>query len=106
MRTDPNELTLLRERVGTLEAALAQAQQENALLRQKVDALVRRVFGARSEVLDPAQLELLLQLVATDAIPLALPPSQRPEPRTPRLRAERAPQLPEHLPVIEQVIDR
>ena len=58
MRADPpNELIQLRERVVTLEAALLAAQQENALLRQKVDALVRRVFGASSEAIDPAQLE-------------------------------------------------
>ena len=44
MRADSqNELIQLRERVVTLEAALLAAQQENALLRQKVDALVRRV---------------------------------------------------------------
>ena len=62
MRADSqNELIQLRERVVTLEAALLAAQQENALLRQKVDALVRRVFGATSERIDPAQLELLLQ---------------------------------------------
>ena len=61
MRADPqNELTQLRERVVTLQAALDAAQKENTLLRQKIDALVRRVFGASSERLDPAQLELLL----------------------------------------------
>jgi hypothetical protein len=61
MRADPqNELTQLRERVVTLQAALDAARKENAVLRQKVDALVRRVFGASSERLHPAQLELLL----------------------------------------------
>ncbi len=38
------------------------SRQENTLLRQKIDALVRRVFGSSSERLDRAQLELLLQL--------------------------------------------
>ena len=33
---------------------------ENALLKQKVDLLVRRIFGGSSEVLRPDQLELLL----------------------------------------------
>ena len=51
------ELTARRELVGTLRTALAASRQENALLRQKVEALVRRVFGASSERLDPAQLE-------------------------------------------------
>ena len=65
MRAAPNELTTLRELVVTLRAALEAAQKENALLRQKVDALVRRVFGTSSEAIDPAQLELLLHLPAS-----------------------------------------
>ena len=107
MRADRNELTLLRERVVTLEAALAAAQQQNALLRQKVDALVRRVFGPSSEALDPAQLELLLQLPAPA---LSAPPAVPPlvslvEKSAPRARPESGPRLPEHLPLVEQVID-
>ena len=31
------------------------------MLRQKIDLLVRKLFGAQSEKLDPAQLLLLLQ---------------------------------------------
>ena len=34
---------------------------ENALLRQKIDLLVKRVFGSSSEPLDKNQLELLAQ---------------------------------------------
>ena len=40
---------------------LRRLKQENELLRQKLDALARRVFGARSEQLDENQLHLLLQ---------------------------------------------
>jgi hypothetical protein len=56
------ELSALRELVVSLKEALELSRQENTLLRQKVDSLVRRVFGASSERLDRAQLELLLQL--------------------------------------------
>lgn len=105
MRADSqNELTGLRERVVTLEAALAAAHQENALLRQKVDALVRRVFGTSSEQIDPAQLELLLQLSAA-ATPPAVEARSFPQERAPRSRKESRPRLPEHLPVIEQILD-
>jgi transposase len=106
MRADSkNELNQLRERVITLEAALAAAQQENSLLRQKVDALVRRIFGASSEQIDPAQLELLLQLPAT-----ATPPSVEAAPSFPQEHVSRSrrasnPRLPENLPLVEQVID-
>jgi transposase len=54
------ELAELRQLVVTLQAALEQAQQENGLLRQKLDALARRLFGHKSEQLDAAQLQLLL----------------------------------------------
>lgn len=108
MRAEPQtELTQLRELVATLQAALLQSRQENALLRQKVDALVRRVFGTSSERIDPAQLELLLQLpaAATSAAPTDQPLPPLPEPHAPRARKESTPRLPENLPVVEQVID-
>ena len=107
MRADPqNELIQLRERVVTLEAALLAAQQENTLLRQKVDALVRRVFGASSEAIDPAQLELLL----ADGHSAATPPSAQPLPPLPEARTSRArkdptPRLPENLPLIEVILE-
>ncbi len=58
----PAELSSSRELVVSLKAALERSRQENMLLRQKLDLLVRRVFGSSSERLDRAQLELLLQL--------------------------------------------
>ena len=51
--TPPRDPELL-EQIACLE-------EENALLRQKIDLLVRKLFGAKSEQLDPAQLLLLLQ---------------------------------------------
>jgi len=100
----PAELTALRELVGTLQAALALTRQENTLLRQKIDALVRRVFGASSETVDRAQLELLLQLASPAAAPVApvVPVAKVPASRP---RKEAAPRLPEHLPVVEEVIE-
>jgi transposase len=104
MRADSqSELTQLRELVSTLQAALEASQTENALLRQKVDALVRRVFGASSEAIDPAQLELLLQLSTPPSA--AAPPQRPPQTRASRSRKESSPRLPEHLPVVEQVLD-
>src|SRR5687768_9967106 len=85
---------------------LAALAKENELLRQKIDLLVRKLFGAKSEQLDPAQLLLLLQgLDAPGKAPepvVAEAPRRSPAPSPPR---ERAPRLPEHLPVIEEVIE-
>jgi len=103
--TLPAELAELREIVVTLKAALELSNRENSLLRQKIDALVRRVFGSSSEQLDRAQLELLLQLSAsaTPAEPVVvIPPKNEVKVQS---RKSRAPRLPEHLPVIEEVIE-
>ena len=60
--------TELTERLARCESALAESRQENALLRQKIDLLVRRVFGSSSETLDPAQMELLMALPAAATV--------------------------------------
>ncbi len=44
-------------------------RQENALLRQKIDLLVKRVFGSSSEELNPAQLELLMAVPESSRAP-------------------------------------
>ena len=101
-----DELTLLRELVSTLQAALEQTKKENALLRQKVEALIRRVFGSSSERIDPAQLELLLQLAGgttstkTDSAPIQTKSSE-----LPKARKQRTARIPDNLPVIEEVIE-
>jgi transposase len=90
-----------------LEQALqviASLQHENQLLRQKVDLLVRRMFGASSEKLDPAQLELL-QLAsgpATQQTPVSQPAQAA---RATQPRSPKAARLPDSLPVVEEVID-
>jgi transposase len=98
--------TELRAELGRLSQQLAEALRENALLREKIDALVRRLFGAKSEKLDPGQLLLLLQgLDGPGKAPepvVAEAPRRSTAPSPPR---ERRPRLPEHLPVVEEVID-
>jgi hypothetical protein len=95
----------LTEQLVQCQAALAESRQENALLRQKIDLLVRRVFGASSEALDPAQLELLLAVSVTATV--VATPAVQPNTRLSvvRSRKERTPRLPENLPVVEEVIE-
>src|SRR5215203_121250 len=106
----PDELTLLRElvstlqkSVSTLEATLKESQKENSLLRQKIDALCRRIYGSSSEKIDSAQLELLLKLASQEAAPT---PEQALAAQTSSLsarpRKEKSPRVPENLPVVEQ----
>ena len=66
--SSPREAELVRQ-LQAREEELRQANAKIALLQQKIDALVRRIFGSKSEKLDPRQMQLLLQLtlpVATD----------------------------------------
>src|ERR1700733_5716284 len=75
-------------------AALNESRIENALLRQKIDLLVKRVFGSSSEQLDKNQLELLAQpeTSATVQAIVATPEKERVE----RARKERVQRLPEN----------
>ena len=78
-------------------------RQENALLRQKVDWLVKRVFGSSSEQLDRNQLELLMLPESAAAPPVAVVAPQKE--RAQSSPKERVARLPENLPVVEEVID-
>jgi transposase len=99
---------LLQERDEQLQDAVARLdrlQKENALLRQKIDALARRIFGVKSEQLNPAQLLLLLQEIEQPG--KSPEPVAAEEPRRSTVRSsrrERRQRLPEDLPVIEEII--
>ena len=87
-------------------------RRENALLRQKIDLLVRRVFGQSSEALSPDQLELLLGGAESGTGPGKADASwaeQEAEAHHyPVRRAHRVgpkERWPEDLPVIEEVLD-
>ena len=60
---DLAEATLL---ITTLQSQLKKTQQENELLRHKLDVLCRRLFGKKSEKVDPNQLRLALELLESE----------------------------------------
>jgi len=78
-------------------------RQENALLRQKIDLLVKRVFGSSSEPLSKNQLELLVCPEGPAPVEVTVAAPQKAPFQS--LRKERGPRLPENLPVVEEVID-
>jgi transposase len=96
-------LEMLRQRDQRIE----ELQNENALLRQKVDLLIRKVFGASSEKLDPSQLDLfLLQAETTPGKSDASSALEEADPQRSRHRpSQKEKHLPENLPVIEEVLD-
>ena len=94
-------------RIDKMGATIDALQAENALLRQKLDLLIRKVFGASSEKLDSAQLDLFL-LQAENAPGKSEASSFVEEAEPPRSRHRPSPKekpLPDNLPVIEEVID-
>lgn len=101
--------------VQLTERVEAQAR-EIKLLREKVDLLIRRLFGRSSEKLDEAQLMLLLQGdddaakkdQASSANPGALEAEIKKrdkDDKTPAPRQEREARVPEHLPAVDEVIE-
>ena len=103
-------MTPLEQRL-TLE--VESLRQENKLLREKVDLLVRRIFGKSSEALDNNQLMLMLQgdeakkPAASSAdlgsLEAEIAKGDKDLKSTPA-RPERKPRLPDHLPVSEEII--
>ena len=88
---------------------IARQAAEIASLKQTVDALCRRIFGAKSETLNPAQLELLLDPEALKKAPAAAPADPGPAAEIPTHKKTakkqfRAPRIPEHLPVSQEKI--
>jgi transposase len=96
----------MTKREAALENELKASRIEIKLLREKIDALVRMVYGTKSEKLDPNQLMLLKEIESKKAEAPA--PDVEPEsgatPKKERAKPQR-PRLPDHLPVNEEVID-
>jgi transposase len=94
----------LARQLEECQEALRDSRRENELLRQKIDLLIRRVFGSSSERLDKAQLELLLQLPKGSALtPEEIRSTVVASPK--RSCRQQTLRLPENLPVVEEVIE-
>jgi len=97
--------------VGGLRKQLDGAQIEIRLLRAKLDALARRMFGKKSEQLSDVQLQLLLQeqtvpgpAEGKESGPQAFETQPLRSEKERRRKAKRGPRVPEHLPVVEEVL--
>lgn len=93
--------------VATLQQESASLRHENKLLREKVNLLLRRVFGSSSEKLDPAQIQMLLSgdQLAQPAAEQQPVEASKPAPKAGAARKPGIPRLPETLPVVEEIID-
>ena len=107
----PDDTTALRalvlqqdRMIAALTAERVDADAEMARLKAMLDAFMRHRFGARSEKLDPDQLQLGLEDVET-AIADAQAASDAKTGRSDRPRKRNRGALPAHLERIEQVVD-
>jgi len=100
-----SQVAELAENQQKMEAVIEALTIENKLLRQKVQALLKRMFGTKSEKLNPNQLELLLGF-AEELTPAPedddTPPSA---PSRSRKSRKSKPRLPENLPTETITID-
>ncbi|HEY6925465.1 MAG TPA: IS66 family transposase [Steroidobacteraceae bacterium] len=94
----PDDAALLKAMLAEALAALRASQQESEQLRGRIDQLLRRLYGPRSERSEPNQPLLFADL--NDPIPpaAASPPPPADEPTRRRKRGHGRRSLPKHLP--------
>src|SRR5215204_5303896 len=99
----------LMQQIAARDARIAELAKEKKLLQERIDQLLRKIYGAKSEKADLFQLQLLMQELhspgpalgkgsnpeASEIAPLA---------RKKISRQNRGPRLPEDLPVIEEIL--
>jgi transposase len=64
--TPVTDLTTAQAMIASLRAELTVLQRENASLRRELDVLCQRLYGKKSEQVDPRQLQLALEQLANE----------------------------------------
>jgi transposase len=70
---DVTDLATAQALIATLQDELTRVQRENASLRHQLDVLCQRLFGKKSERVDPRQLQLALEQLANEPGPVTQP---------------------------------
>ena len=95
----------------SLQAKVEWLEKENRLLRQKLDQVIRQIYGSKSEKFDSNQLELFeepnelgkLEPSAGEKEAEELTPAAKPSRH--KSGSPHKPRIPENLPVEETIID-
>lgn len=107
--SDPREAELL-EQIRARDERVVTLERERVLLQQRVDQLLRQLYGIKSEKIDPCQLQMLFQELQTpgpargNGSSPELSEALSPRPRKAAPRRQRLLESIEDLPVIEEVI--
>jgi transposase len=113
---EPHDLAEARQIIATLQQQqqdltqrLVFVEREKLHLQHKLDVLLRRIFGQRSEKLDPHQLQLMLGIIEAHGIPDQAAVEADSGERLPRerkkARAHGRQVLPAELPRREELVD-
>ena len=107
---EDSERQHLHNEIARRDETIARLTAEIALHRQTIDSLCRRIFGASSEKIDPAQLELMLGADLARPAPAAEAPGAAPDATLADHKKKtksqpRQPRIPKHLAVIEETLD-
>jgi transposase len=94
----PDDLATLKAMIVELAATLRQCQQDKVSLQYRLDLLLRRLYGPRSERIDPAQRLLFDEPPAAAGDPATPPEPAAPPPAKRRCRPHGRRRLPEDLP--------
>ena len=96
---EPKGLAAALDEIATL-------RNENKILREKLDAILRKLYRASSEQLDPSQLLLLLAGLDQKAQEPVEPAAPQPsvQASAPRSRKKREPRTPDDLRIVEERI--
>src|SRR5215510_9475274 len=97
-----DDLATARALIASLQDQLTRSQREIAALRHELDILCQRLFGRKSERVDPRQLKLALEQLANERGPVTEPVEMDSGETPVRGHARRRPTgrrpLPAHLP--------
>src|SRR5215203_4236091 len=92
----PDDPALLKAMLAEVLAALRASRQEGERLRERLDQLLRRLYGPRSERLNPDQLLLFADPPAEEDV--TPPPTNPDEAAKPHRKGHGRQRLPKHLP--------
>lgn len=102
LETDVEDLPTARALIATLQDQLTKSQRELVALRHQLDQLCRRLFGKKSEKVDPRQLALALEQLANEpggaTDPIEMDSGETPVRPHARRRSTGRQPLPAHLP--------
>jgi len=105
VKTLPEDVSLLQQMIRELLELLHTTQRKNEQLEHRLDQLLRRLYGRRSERIDPSQLALFEELIG-EAIEAEPAEGEAPaETAAPKRRGHGRRKLPKNLPRQREVID-